>query len=1439
MDLVAWALHESGVDGATALSEELVDEVMWPRRSWAAQEQFWVQQARVAQEQARLQEQARRQEQAQLRQQRAAQEQARDEGPIAARPDGPVASAQSTPYAAARNALVLQAALSQNEEAELLRGAQEIVQRAMSGPYEGREGLNIWLRTWVAPSSGAKERYRALENLFRTMLPHYLNEALDVLYPKERYPDRVSEWPVTYQSQRGSGDTSGNWELAVQDSPRETIASYRAKSAFQSQLLADGVPEIDRRRIEWMAEGFVDAAVRAPVTRLPRFEVTVSLFDALGTDSNLRRLEPLKRLLAAAVVRRLEQYPAGVVPAEQVLEQVNVVGDETEDHSLHSQVRVTVVGQRPEVGPFGPESFGGPDAGGLAPQQHAALPRVPVDPPETVYAQGNGTEPNALGLSNVDRAEVERAAADIVHRAMEGGYHLYEGLDLRVTVKMDLAQWSGGLFTALKTAFQRQLPVLLDAALDTLYPATLHRPQWLVTVTPELGDSTSHGNWALAVREGPRETISSYRSRDAYDTWLSSTRELSGADLARIGWMIEGFVDVLVLAAGQPGLPRFSGVVHMVPIAGISSDDALTPLRQLVDSVVSRRLGEYPAYALPLPLEQMLAVASGSVTLRLDENGGFEADGLVRIGVAGQRPEVGLFGPETFTNLENPLPPLNPVWADQPSQPDLMWQGDSPQSQPDLMWQGDSPQSQPVPPRTEPATTRTAGSSGPGAGWVIHAADTRPGTSGVLLRNVPDSELVEPPEGQRVSPRDLGSLPSDGSATELKLPGELRDGVLQLSADALRDARRFSKAYAANVRQLYLAGRELPDVRLHFAWQTNAEYAERDRIFGRTEKELLSAVAAVGLDPQALRLHFDHTTRQVVDGQAGIALSVRDSPYRRPEDYQAARTLALPFLHDQNHVTRVPYASLRRWLWLMEGFLQRVREHRGDGAEEPRLRVALQRASALRRQAVIKLVNAVVRTALDTDDAAEAGDFIRRYVSLTTFTLKAGHGCVVVDITGPEHRLDAHVAAAPLELPWAWSQADEDRDAASESSEASDDEDADTRSVTSQASLREVSDSEVVVPPLGQQVRPAALGSRPADAVVGELRFSFETAGGVLKLPDYAAVEAGRFARAYAAKVRQLYLAGRELPDVRLDYYWGTNTEYLLSGQVFRRMEQELLSAVVAVGLDPRWLRLRFDHTTTQIVDGQAGVGLSVHDSPHLRPEDYRAARTLALPYLDSHRFATRFPVAYLRRWRWLTEGFVQRVRDHRDQGHETDAPQLRVVLLRGSTTRSDHRQQPVVKLLNAVIRTVLGTDGAVEAGDFIRRYVTFTQHHGDSIGVVLDITGPAHDLDAHVAEAPLELPWPWSEDTGTAESFMDDATLDAMIQDALGSDVLAPVAGGLDEFGAVIDWETAWAEPFDPSADPAAWDMFGDGLLGETEGREFPEAGPSAPRPDGPGPVS
>ncbi|MTD59536.1 hypothetical protein GKO32_36960 [Amycolatopsis sp. RM579] len=749
-----------------------------------------------------------------------------EEGTAASLPtesDVPV-PAPSTVYAAGTNQLRPVAVLSDAEKAELWRGAQVVVRRAMSEPYQDREGLNIRFTTWVAGSRFSGERYEALENLVRTELPRYLGEALDELYPERDFPHRVSEWPVTYGHLPGNKANSGKWELAVLDGPRETVASYRAKDTLQAWLFLDRLQEVDRRRIEWMAEGFADAVVRAPANELLRFEAVLHVMSFPGghADANQKRLAPLVQLIEAAVWRRVGEEPER---AEQVLARVRVALEESTGNPRHGLVEVTIGGRRPEAGPVDAAGVGAVrevqvrrdreaggtaqdrarevqvrrdrEAGGtaqdrareearrerelaearrgkrrrveeveeevrpapqppvsrprppvpapqapvsrprppvsgsglpvsvpqapvsrpeppvsgsglpvsvpqapvsrpeppvsgsglpvsvpqapvsrpeppvIAPQQPVSRPDmpvvrpgVPVIPPEPgALAWGNHVDRFARRLSREDRAEVLRVAPDIVRQAMAGDYQKYEGLDLRVKVKLSRTRWADDLFSALRTSFERDLPEILNATLDELYPAEEYpnRPShWLVTVTQEQGDKTSNGNWSLVIGDGPRETVASYRARRAYETRFA-VGEFSAVDRARIAWMAEGFADALVHALAQPQrgqrLPQFSGLVHAVHTPGIATERGLSPLWQLVEAAVRWRLGQYPAGAFPMPPQEMLALALAQVGLRpVMHPPGEPMVGVVQIGVEGQRPEVGLFGPEVYTDPENPLP---------------------------------------------------------------------------------------------------------------------------------------------------------------------------------------------------------------------------------------------------------------------------------------------------------------------------------------------------------------------------------------------------------------------------------------------------------------------------------------------------------------------------------------------------------------------------------------------------------------------------------------------------------------------------------------------------------------------------------------------------------------------------------------------------------------
>ncbi|MFJ8917824.1 hypothetical protein, partial [Amycolatopsis sp. NPDC102389] len=124
---------------------------------------------------------------------------------------------------------------------------------------------------------------------------------------------------------------------------------------------------------------------------------------------------------------------------------------------------------------------------------------------------------------------------------------------------------------------------------------------------------------------------------------------LSARDRRTIALMVEGFVDAAVAARpGQEVMLR--GGVFVSPDSGRA---AIGRVLSLVDSAVRNRLNAYPPGAARLSAKEL------SSRVRVSEfkrPSGDQLVGSVQLQVQGQRPALGLFGPEVFTDPADPLP---------------------------------------------------------------------------------------------------------------------------------------------------------------------------------------------------------------------------------------------------------------------------------------------------------------------------------------------------------------------------------------------------------------------------------------------------------------------------------------------------------------------------------------------------------------------------------------------------------------------------------------------------------------------------------------------------------------------------------------------------------------------------------------------------------------
>ncbi|MFE0019822.1 hypothetical protein [Amycolatopsis sp. NPDC059021] len=297
------------------------------------------------------------------------------------------AAASLPPSALARGRIGIALQLSPDDHAALLEAARMIVRQVMSRNRGFTEHEGVDLQFVVRVNSEEGDRFQrtaevvragTIAEVLRAGSSRALRQALDELYPADRFPDRPAEWQLrpTFILSRGTIGTAGAWEWYLRDSRVRTTDSYRAQSDYETRNNnAGAVRVIDRNRIGWMAEGFVDAAVRAPADRLPLFELTMNV----PADQLTSQIAPSRRFIEGVVRNRLAQYPAGStgLTVDQVLARVRVRESiiESEHDPRLGLVEVHVEGQRPVTGPFGPAASAQP-GGDAANREPGSQPGV-------------------------------------------------------------------------------------------------------------------------------------------------------------------------------------------------------------------------------------------------------------------------------------------------------------------------------------------------------------------------------------------------------------------------------------------------------------------------------------------------------------------------------------------------------------------------------------------------------------------------------------------------------------------------------------------------------------------------------------------------------------------------------------------------------------------------------------------------------------------------------------------------------------------------------------------------------------------------------------------------------------------------------------------------------------------------------------------------------
>ncbi|MFC3456181.1 hypothetical protein, partial [Amycolatopsis speibonae] len=166
-----------------------------------------------------------------------------------------------------------------------------------------------------------------------------------------------------------------------------------------------------------------------------------------------------------------------------------------------------------------------------------------------------------------------------------------------------------------------------------------------------IGDSDSDavGRTFFSDSESDAVTLAEPVAGRARATWsghLDGSGRLNGSQRRDVELMVEGFVDAAV--AARPGHePSLQGGVVVPP-----GSAAPGRVWSLVKSVVRNRLSAYPPGAAGISAKELLSRMKVSAIAP----SGDRSVGTVQLRVSGQRPAVGLFGPEVFTDPANPLP---------------------------------------------------------------------------------------------------------------------------------------------------------------------------------------------------------------------------------------------------------------------------------------------------------------------------------------------------------------------------------------------------------------------------------------------------------------------------------------------------------------------------------------------------------------------------------------------------------------------------------------------------------------------------------------------------------------------------------------------------------------------------------------------------------------
>ncbi|WP_125695291.1 hypothetical protein [Amycolatopsis sp. WAC 04169] len=182
---------------------------------------------------------------------------------------------------------------------------------------------------------------------------------------------------------------------------------------------------------------------------------------------------------------------------------------------------------------------------------------------------------------------------------------------------------------------------------ERLFPAA--PPSYVDAIAAGPAQSAVYATSAETPPRQPHESVRDEgRARVTLEARLTDEGRLPENAAVSLGLMVDGFVDAAVQAR-TGAQPHLQGAVFVAP----GTSTGTTELTAFVESRVRSRLDEFPAGAVTVTPDQVLAQVSISPLVRPP---GDEQLGLAQVRVDGQRPPAGLYGPGVYSEPGDPLP---------------------------------------------------------------------------------------------------------------------------------------------------------------------------------------------------------------------------------------------------------------------------------------------------------------------------------------------------------------------------------------------------------------------------------------------------------------------------------------------------------------------------------------------------------------------------------------------------------------------------------------------------------------------------------------------------------------------------------------------------------------------------------------------------------------